>query len=55
MVCLGHGNAIIRTWSLSNRISHSLDTEISPPYPESWCAGIFKQTFPESNEENAWV
>ncbi len=32
------GDEAIRAQRLSDRISYSLDTEISPPYPESWCA-----------------
>ena len=41
------GNEVIWTRRLSYRISHCLDTEISPPYPESWGEGIYKQTFPK--------
>ena len=55
MVCLGHGSPSIRPRSLSNGISRCLDSEISPPYPESWCAGLFEKTFPESDEKFAWV
>jgi hypothetical protein len=32
------GGEIIWARRISNGISRSLDTEISPPYPESWCA-----------------
>ena len=53
MVCLGHGNTIIGSWSLSNGIPYCLDNQISPPYPESWGEGIHKQTFPQNNEGNA--
>ena len=28
-----------------------MDTEISPPYPESWRERIFEQTFPEGDKE----
>jgi len=49
------GDEVIRTWCVSNRVSHSLDTEISPPYPESWGGGIYKQTFPKDNEKDAGV
>ena len=41
------GDETIRARCLSHRISHSLDTEISPPYPESWRKGVYKQTFPQ--------
>ena len=34
------GDEVIWTRCLSCRISHSLDTEISPPYPESWSAWL---------------
>ena len=51
MVCIGHGSPSIWPRSLSNGVSRCLDSEISPPYPESWCAGIFEETFPESDEE----
>ncbi len=55
MVCLGHGNPGIWSRSLSNGVSRCMDSEISPPYPESWCARIFEETFPESDEELAGV
>ena len=51
MVCLVHGHARIWSWSLSDRISHCLDSEILPPYPESWHTELLEQTFPESAEE----
>ena len=28
-----------------------MDTEVSPPYPESWREGISEQTFPEGDKE----
>ena len=46
---------LFRACRISHRVSHSLDTEISPPYPESWREGIFKQTFTEGVENDAWV
>ena len=49
------GDEVIRTWSVSNGVSHSLDTEIPPPYPESWGGGIYKQTLPKDNEKDAGV
>ena len=55
MVCLGHGSPSIWPRSLSNGVSRCLDSEISPSYPEFWCAGLFEKTFPESDEEFAWV
>ena len=42
MVYLKNGSASIWTWSLSNGIPRCLDSEISPPYPESWCAWLGK-------------
>lgn len=53
MIMLVHGKSAVRTWSLSYRISHCLDTKIPPPYPESWYQRLFKQTFPEGNKEYA--
>ena len=55
MILLWYGSAIIRSWGLSNGIPRCLDSEISPPHPESWCTGLFEQTFPENNEEFARV
>ena len=55
MIYLGHGNPSIWSWSLSNGIPRCLDSEISPPYPESWCAGLFEKTFSENTEELAGV
>ena len=49
------GNEILWTQRLSHRVSHCLDTEISPPYPESWSAGVFKQAFPKNIERYARV
>ena len=49
------GDKVIRAWSLSDGISRSLDTEISAPYPESWGAGVYQQTFPQDTEEDARV
>ena len=34
------GDEVIWAWRLSYRISYSLDTEISPSYPESWRAWL---------------
>ena len=55
MVCLGHGSESVWAWSLSDGIPCGLDSEISPPYPESRCAGLFKQTFSEGTEESTRV
>ena len=55
MVCLGHGSPIVWPWSLPNGVPRCLDSEISPPYPESWCAGLFEKAFPESNKESSGV
>ena len=53
MVCLEHGNQSIWTWSLPNGVSRCMDSEISPPDPESWSARLLEKTFPESHEEFA--
>ena len=55
MIYLGHGNPSIWSWSLSNGIPRCLDSEISLPYPECWCAGLFEKTFSENTEELAGV
>jgi hypothetical protein len=34
------GYEVIWTWCISYGVSHSMDTEISTPYPESWGAGV---------------
>ena len=44
-----NGNQIIWTFSLSYRISHRVDTEISLSRPESWGTGVFSKTFSESD------
>ena len=49
------GDEVIWAWCLSDGISRSLDTEISAPYPESWGAGVYKQTFPQGIEDDARV
>jgi hypothetical protein len=49
------GDEIIRAWCVSYGVSRSLDTEIPPPYPESWGGEIYKQTFSKDNEKDAWV
>jgi len=55
MIYCGNGNTAVRAWCLSYGISYSVDNEISPPYPESWRARLFVQTFSESYEEHAGV
>ena len=47
------GDSIFRPWSLPDRVSYCLDTEISPPYPKSWSARVFAKTFSEGDEEPA--
>ncbi|MDD5492696.1 MAG: transposase [bacterium] len=47
MVYLGYGNTLVRAWSLSDRVPYRLDNQISPLYPESWGAGIYKLLFPK--------
>ena len=44
-----NGNQIIWTFSLSYRISHRVDTEISLSRPESGGTGVFSKTFSESD------
>ena len=48
-----HGNEIFGAQRISDRISHSLDNKISPPYPESWRGGVFGQVVTEGAEHNA--
>ena len=48
-----HGSEVVRAQRLPHRISYSLGNEISPPYPESWCGGIFGQAVAEGNEGDA--
>ena len=47
------GDSVFRSWSLPDRVSYRLDTEISPPYPKSWGARVFAKTFSEGDEESA--
>ena len=51
MIYWGHGNPSIWPWSVSNGVPCCLDSQISPPYPESWYTGLFEETFPENTEE----
>jgi len=53
MVNFSHGKSFFWSWSISEGISYSMDTEISPPNPEFWNAWIFKKTFPKGNEGDA--
>jgi len=53
MIRWASGNTIFGTQRLSDGISYCLDTEISPPYPKSWGAGIFAKTFSEGDDELA--
>jgi len=41
------GNQVIWACSISDGVSYSLDTEISPSHPEYWREGISGQTFSE--------
>ena len=43
------GNQDIGTCGISDGVSYSLDTEISPSHPEYWREGISGQTFSEGN------
>ena len=49
------GDEVIWAWRISDGISHSLDNEVSPPYPESWGVGVYQQTFPPGNKDDAGV
>ena len=42
-----HGNQVIWACIISDGVSYSLDTEISPSYPEYWREGISDQNIPE--------
>ena len=53
MVNFSHGKSLFWSWSISDGISYSMDTEISPPNPEFWNAWIFEKTFPKGNEGDA--
>ena len=53
MVNFSHGKSFFWSWSISDGISYSMDTEISPPNPEFWNAWIFEKTFPKGNEGDA--
>ena len=53
MIRWASGDPIFRTQCLSDGVSYRLDTEISPPYPKSWGAGIFTKTFSEGDDEPA--
>ena len=55
MVYCLNGDSVIRTWCLSHGIPYCVDTQISPPYSESWREGISSQTFSESSQEHARV
>ena len=43
----------LKTCNTFTDSGYCLDTEISPPYPESWRAGVYKQTFPQDIEGDA--
>jgi len=47
------GNTALRSHCISDRISYCLDSEISPPHPKSWSAGVFEKAFSEGDEEPA--
>ena len=53
MVKLKDGNIFKRPWSIQNPVSHSMDTEISAPYPESWRKELYSQAFSEDYKEYA--
>jgi len=53
MVKLKDGDIFKWAWGIQNPISYSMDTEISAPYPKSWCKGIFSQDFSEDFKEYA--
>jgi len=49
------GDEIIWAQRLSYRISRNLDTETSPPYPESWRKGIPEEDFAADSGGTAWL
>ena len=53
MIICASGDTIFWTQCLSDGVSYHLDTEISPPYPKSWGAGVFAKTFSEGDDELA--
>jgi len=53
MILWRSGDSIFGTRSLSYRVSYHMDSEISPPYPKSWGAGVLAETFSESHEKSA--
>ena len=43
----------IRAQRIQDRVPYCVDTEISPPNPESWSRGIPEQAFSEGDEFDA--
>ena len=50
-----YGDEVIWAQRLSYRVPYCVDTEISPPYHESWCKGVYKQAFPQGIKEHDGV
>ena len=46
-----HGNQVIWACIISDGISYSLDTEISPSHPESWVKRYLEKLFPKVMEQ----
>ena len=53
MILWASGNQDFGAWCLSDRISYHMDSKISPPYPKSWGAGVYKKTFSECDERSS--
>ena len=53
MIKYRNGNILKWSWSIPNRVSYSMDTKISAPYPKSWHKRIPDQTFSEDYERYA--
>ena len=53
MVKYRYGDILKWPWSIQNRVSYSMDTEISASYPKSWRKGIYSQAFSEDYKNNA--
>ena len=55
MIKYKNGNILKWPWSIQDRVSYCMDTEISTPYPKSWHKRIFNQTFSEDNKNHAEI
>ena len=46
-------DTVIGAYGISDRVPHRMDTEISPPYPESWRERLPPASFFEGSERYA--